>query len=78
MSALIFIATQLIKPALFILMIASIFIATLIIAKPNKGAKPMPKIDTRQVRKMIRIFGRAKVKEILKHKGLTFEDLGIS
>lgn len=37
----------------------------------------MPKVDAQQIRKMIKVFGRAKVRAILKEKGLTFEDLGI-
>ena len=76
MSALVYVAVYIVKPALFILMILSCLMAIYLITT-NKGAKYMPKINTHQVRKMIKIFGRAKVREILAQKGLTFEDLGI-
>lgn len=76
MSALVFIAVHIIKPALFILMILSCLMA-IYLTKTNKGAKHMRKVDTQQIRKMIKIFGRAKVRKILAQKGLTFEDLNI-
>lgn len=76
MSALVFVAVHIIKPALFILMILSCLMA-ICLTKTNKGAKHMRKVDTQQIRKMIKIFGRAKVRKILAQKGLTFEDLGI-
>ena len=70
MSALVFVAVHIVKPALLCLM--AIYLTT-----TNKGAKHMRKVDTQQIRKMIKIFGRAKVRRILAQKGLTFEDLGI-
>lgn len=76
MSALVYIATTFIKPALFILMILSCLMA-IYLTTTNKGAKHMRKVDTQQIRKMIKIFGRTKVRKILKEKGLTFEDLNI-
>jgi len=77
MSALVFVAVHIVKPALFILMILSCLMA-IYLTTTNKGAKHMRKVDTQQIRKMIKIFGRAKVRKILAQKGLTFEDLGIS
>ncbi len=76
MSALVFVAVHIVKPALFILMILSCLMA-IYLTTTNKGAKHMRKVDTQQIRKMIKIFGRAKVRKILAQKGLTFEDLGI-
>ena len=76
MSALVFVAVHIVKPALFILMILSCLMA-IYLTTTNKGAKHMPKVDTQQIRKMIKIFGREKVRKILKEKGLTFEDLNI-
>jgi hypothetical protein len=85
MSALVFVAVHIVKPALFILMILSCLMAIYLITT-NKGAKHMPNktidllyphIDSKFIRKMIKIFGRAKVREILAQKGLTLEDLGI-
>ena len=76
MSALVFVAVHIVKPALFILMILSCLMA-IYLTTANKGAKHMRKVDTQQIRKMIKIFGRAKVRRILAQKGLTFEDLGI-
>ena len=76
MSALVFVAVHVVKPALFILMILSCLMA-IYLTTTNKGAKHMRKVDTQQIRKMIKIFGRAKVRRILAQKGLTFEDLGI-
>ena len=77
MSALVFVAVHIVKPALFILMILSCLSAAIYLTTTNKGAKHMRKVDTQQIRKMIKIFGRAKVRRILAQKGLTFEDLGI-
>lgn len=78
MSALVFVAVHIVKPALFILMILSCLMAIYLTTTttPTKSNK-MHKVDTRQIRKMIKIFGRAKVRRILAQKGLTFEDLGI-
>ena len=76
MSALVFVAVHIVKPALFIVMILSCLMA-IYLTTTNKGAKHMRKVDTQQIRKMIKIFGRAKVRRILAQKGLTFEDLGI-
>lgn len=76
MSALVFVAVHIVKPALFILMILSCLMAIYLTTTPTRSNK-MPKVDTQQIRKMIKIFGRAKVRRILAQKGLTFEDLGI-
>jgi len=76
MSALVFVAVHIVKPALFILMILSCLMA-IYLTTTNKGAKHMRKVDAQQIRKMIKVFGRAKVRRILAQKGLTFEDLGI-
>lgn len=77
MSVLVYVAVHIVKPALFILMILSCLMAIYLITT-NKGAKHMPQINTHQVRKMIKIFGRTKVRKILAQKGLTFKDLGIT
>tara|TARA_Y100000114_G_C11646314_1_gene271906 strand:+ start:243 stop:479 length:237 start_codon:yes stop_codon:yes gene_type:complete len=77
MSALVFVAVHIVKPALFILMILSCLSAAIYLTTNNKGAKHMRKVDAQQIRKMIKVFGRTKVRAILKEKGLTFEDLGI-
>lgn len=77
MVTLVYIATTFIKPALFILMILSCLSAAIYLTTTPTRSNKMPKVDTRQIRKMIKIFGREKVKEILKEKGLTLKDLGI-
>ena len=76
MSALVFVAVHIVKPALFILMILSCLMA-IYLTTTNKGAKHIRNRDTQPNRKMIKIFGRAKVRKSLAQKGLTFEDLGI-
>ena len=77
MSVLVYVAVHIVKPALFTLMILSCLMA-IYLTTTNKGAKRMRKVDAQQIRKMIKVFGRAKVRAILKEKGLTFKDLGIT
>ena len=78
MSVLVYVAVHIVKPALFIVMILSCLMVAIYLITTNKGAKHMRKVDTQQIRKMIKIFGRAKVRKILAQKGLTFKDLGIT
>lgn len=77
MQALVYIAANIVKPALIIITIISCIVAAYIITT-TKGTKPMnTQHTTRSVRKLIKAVGKTKTVELLETKGLRLEDFGI-
>ena len=77
MHALVFIAANIVKPALIIITIISCIVAAYIITT-TKGAKTMnTQHTTRSVRKLIKAVGKTKTEELLETKGLRLKDFGI-
>ena len=77
MQALVFIAANIVKPALIIITIISCIVAAYIITT-TKGSKTMnTQHTTRSVRKLIKAVGKTKTVELLETKDLRLEDFGI-
>jgi hypothetical protein len=77
MQALVFIAANIFKPALFIITIISCIVAAYIITT-TKGTNPMTtQHTTRSVRKLIKAVGKTKTVELLETKGLRLKDFDI-
>ncbi len=78
MSILLFIATQIVKPLLIIFAYLSVFIAILVITTKLRGQNKMKDLyTTREIRKLIQIFGRVETIKILARNGLTLRDYNI-
>ena len=74
MSILLFIATQIVKPILIVLAYLSVTIAVLVITKKHRGKNKMKNLyTTREVRKLIQIFGKVETVKILARNGLTLK-----